>query len=46
MVRHRGRQAVKLAIWAEGVAQGRGAVDDEIIFGLEGSVAQRARITG
>jgi hypothetical protein len=36
----------ELAIWAEGIAQRRGAMDDEIILGLEGSVAQRAGITG
>ena len=39
-------QAVKLAIGAEGVAEGRGAVHDEIIFSLEDRVAQRAGITG
>jgi hypothetical protein len=39
-------QAVKLAIGAERVAEGRGAVDDEIIFSLEDRVAQRAGITG
>jgi hypothetical protein len=40
------REAQRLGVGAEGVAEGRGPVDYEIIFGLKDGVAARAGITG